>query len=233
MSSDPTASHTTPDPAQHALPTDPAQRAALCDVLRQAAADRVTGCVVIDCPGGAGPVTVWLRDGWIVSATAPASRARLGGRLVAAHLISGEQLADALQRQCHDPGAPRLGEVLRELELVDEATLRQVLREQTIDSIAVAIGGPDSAWLATPDETGDEGVPVHGHVENLLVEAVRRLDEWHAISAVLESLDTHAGVAASPAANDAEPGSPPDEATPASALSRLFFQLTDGGDANE
>lgn len=227
------ASHTTPDPAQHASTTDPARPAALCDVLRQAAADRVTGRVVIDCPGGAGPVSVWLRDGWIVSATAPGVRARLGGRLVAAHLISGEQLADALQRQCHDPEAPRLGEVLRELELVDEATLGQVLREQTIDSIAVAIGGPDSAWLTTPDETGDEDVGVHDHVENLLVEAARRLDEWHAISAVLESLDAHVDAAASRAADDAEPGSPPDEATPASPLSRLFSQLTDGSDAND
>lgn len=207
MTSDPTASHTTPDPAQHASTTDAAQPAALCDVLRQAAAGRVTGRVVIDHAGAAGPVSVWLRDGWIVSATAPGARARLGGRLVAAHVISGEQLADALQRQGHDPGAPRLGKVLRELGLVDEATLRQVLREQTIDSIAVAIGGPDSACLMTPGETSDEDVLVHTPVEDALMEATHRLEEWHAITAALESLGAQVDTAASRATNDAEPGS--------------------------
>lgn len=173
----------------------------MTDALRQAAAEQASGRIVIDRPGGAGPASVWLRGGWIVSAAAPGARARLGDRLVAAGLITGEQLVTALERQRHHRNAPRLGQVLLGLDLVDEGTLRHVLREQTIDSIAVAIGGPDSAWRMMADEAGDEDVLVCARVENALMEASRRLDEWHVISARLGSLDTRVDIAPSRAAN--------------------------------
>lgn len=199
MSSDPTSSNPASDAAGSA--PRPGRRVPLTDALRQAAADRATGRFVVDRPGGAGPASVWLRDGWIVSAAAPGARARLGSRLVAAGLISGEQLASALQHQDDARTAPRFGEVVLALELVDEPTLRQVLREQTIDSIAVAIGGPDSAWVMTPDEPGDEDVVMHARVSNALMEASRRLGEWQAISATLGSLEAQVDITPAQAAN--------------------------------
>lgn len=176
-------------------------RAPLTDALRRGAADQATGRIVVDRPGKAESAAVWLRRGVIVSAAAPGARARLGDRLVTARLISEDQLTAALERQRHDHHAPRLGQVLRQLELVDEATLREVLLEQTVDSVAVAIGWPDSTWRMVPDEACDEDVTLNASVENTLMEASRRLDEWHIIVAALGSLATRVDVAPSRAAN--------------------------------
>lgn len=187
------------------IPPDPTpdspHRAPLTDALRHGAADQATGRIVVDRPGQAESAAVWLRRGVIVSAAAPGARARLGDRLVTAHLISEEQLTAALEHQRDDPGAPRLGQVLLQLEMIDAATLREVVLEQTVDSIAVAIGWPDSTWRMVPDEACDEDVTLNASVENALMEASRRLDEWHAIVAALGSLAARVDVAPSQAAN--------------------------------
>lgn len=197
MTRDPTPS----DPIPPDTTPDSAHRAPLTDALRRGAADRATGRIVVDRPGQAESATVWLRDGVIVSAAAPGARARLGDRLVTAHLISEDQLTTALERQRHDRSAPRLGQVLLQLELVDEATLREELLEQTVDSVAVAIGWPDSTWRVVPDEACDEDVTLNASVENALMEASRRLEEWHVIVATLGSLAARVDVAPSRAAN--------------------------------
>lgn len=196
-----TRDRTPSDPIPSGTTPDSPRRAPLTDALRQGAADQATGRIVVDRPGQAESATVWLRRGVIVSAAAPGARARLGDRLVTAHLLSEEQLTAALERQRHDRGAPRLGQVLLQLELVDEATLREVLLEQTVDSVAVAIGWPDSTWRMVPDEACDEDVTLNASVENALMEASRRLDEWHIIVTALGSLAARVDVAPSRAAN--------------------------------
>lgn len=171
----------------------------LTDALRRWAADEATGRIAIDHPGGS--ASVWLDRGWLVSASAPGARARLGDRLVAARLLTDEELGAALQRQRNHPAALRLGEVLLELGLVDQATRREVLLEQTLDSLAVAIGWADSTWTMVPDEACDEDVALDARVENALMEASRRLDEWQVLGRSLGSLDARVDVVPSRAAN--------------------------------
>lgn len=171
----------------------------VAELLRDLATEHATGCVVVE--HRELDARVWLRDGRIVAATAPGARARLGHRLVGAQLITPAQLTTALGMQRRRPDSPRLGELLVDLGLVDADALAEVLREQTLDSIAVAVGWPDPAWRIVPGATADEDVPLHTSVENALMEATRRLDEWSVISETLGSLDARLDLVPGGAAN--------------------------------
>lgn len=172
----------TPTPA-----TGSAGHPPVATALRELAAEGATACLVVAHDDL--EARIWLRDGRVCAASAPGARARLGDRLVTARALTAEQLSTALRRQRTRGDAPRLGEVLLELDLIDAETLRRVLGDQAIDSIAVALGWPEGLQRIEREAAGDEDVPIALGGENALMEATRRLDEWSALSQALGSLD--------------------------------------------
>lgn len=152
---------------------------------------------------------VWLRDGAIYTAQAPQARARLGDRLVGAGVLDAAQLEDALAAQRSSPERRRIGELLVERGTIDRETLRKYVQAQILDSVTATLSWQAGHWsFAEGDET-DEDAPLDMSLENLLMEASRRLDEWEVVRQSLGSLD--AVVDFTPRDTGAEVALTPDE----------------------
>jgi tetratricopeptide (TPR) repeat protein len=95
-------------------------------LLRQ----RFTGTLTLDQRDPAGARTVWLRGGMPVFTDWVSAEDRLGELLVQAGLLDPAGLARALA--AHASGNGLLGEILVGLELIDEATRREALRDQCV-----------------------------------------------------------------------------------------------------
>jgi hypothetical protein len=158
------------------------------EILRGLASLRATGCLRLE--QGETSASVHFRDGLVYTAAAPAARARLGDRLVGAGHVTEEQLAGtlALQRSLAEPR--RIGEILIERGLIDRETMRTYVREQIADSVAATLRWTHGEWIFTEGEEVAEDAPLDMSVENLLMEAARRLEEWGVIEARLGSVDT-------------------------------------------
>lgn len=152
---------------------------------------------------------LWLRDGAVYTAQAPEARARLGDRLVGAGELSSEQLEGALAAQRDDVERRRIGELLVERGAIDRATLRHYVQAQILDSVTATLAWRDGEWTFVPGEETAEDTPLDMSLENLLMDAARRLEQWEVIRAELGSLD--AVVDFTPRKTGAEVALTPDE----------------------
>jgi hypothetical protein len=123
-------------------------------------------------------VHVLFADGAIVSAEeGRRSHDRLGGLLVRTRLLSREDLASALVAQRRT--LRRLGDLLVERELVARADVREVARLQTTETLYRLFGWKDGTYeFETDDVEWDPELVAPLRVETVLMEGVRRLDEW-------------------------------------------------------
>lgn len=184
----------------------------VAETLRQLGQQEATGRLhVLHDPGeGDGDEAfVWLRDGAVYTAQAPQARARLGDRLVGAGVLDAEQLEDALAMQRTSPRRARIGELLVERGMIDRETLRTYVQAQILDSVAAALSWQDGRWSFSAGHQTEEDAPVDMSLENLLMEASRRLGEWEVIRQALGSLDTIVDFA--PRETGAEVALAPDE----------------------
>jgi hypothetical protein len=156
-------------------------------VLHDYAAAGATGCLRFQREGL--HARVYYRDGLVYAAAAPGARARLGDRLVGAGYVTEEELATTLVHQESLSESRRIGELLIERGLIDRETMRAFVREQSTDSVAVALGWPDGTWTFTAGEEIAEDVPLDMSVENLVMEGARRLEEWEVIRQRIGSVD--------------------------------------------
>ena len=183
------------------------QTESTAELLRSYARRAATGCLRLE--HAEMQARVYFRNGLVYTATAPGARARLGDRLVGAGHISEAELAATLEHQQSLLEARRIGELLIEQGLIDRETMRAFVREQSTDSVAVAMGWQTGTWLFADGEEVPEDVPLDMSVENLLMEGSRRLEEWEVIQARIGSLD--AIVDFVPAGDAAELALTPDE----------------------
>lgn len=166
---------------------DEAAELSVAAMLRRLSDEAATGCLRLSRQGTQG--TVWLRDGQVYTAAAPEARPRLGDRLVGAGHITQEQLDAALQLQRSVPSSPRIGELLISTGLIDREMMSDYVREQILDSVAAMLGWSDGEWSFYPDEEISEDVALDMSVENLLMDAARRLEEFEVIQDRLGSMD--------------------------------------------
>lgn len=165
--------------------------AALC---RRIAGESRTGCLRLT--HGDTRVLIWFHDGTINAADAPGARARLGDRLVGGGHLTPEQLEGVLENQRDDPERRRLGELLIDRGLVERDVVRRVVRAQSIDSVAVALGLVEGEWQFEDGAEASTDTPLGLDVANALVEGARRLGQWEAIRASFGSLDVVVDLAA-------------------------------------
>lgn len=177
------------------------------DVLHHFADRSATGCLRLR--HGDTEAQIWFRGGLVYTASAPAARARLGDRLVGAALITEDQLATILAYQQDLPERRRIGELLLERGLIDRETLRTFVHEQIADSVAVTLGWPSGHRQLEDGREVPEDAPLDVNVENLLMEGVRRLQQWEVIRSRIGSAD--AVVDFIPSASETQLALTPDE----------------------
>jgi hypothetical protein len=104
----------------------------------------------------------------------------LGSMLVRAEVIAEAQLEEALQQQ--QRSLRRLGDVLIELGFITEATLAQMTRLQTTETLYKLFRWKNGTYEFTQKEIETEKSgfdPIRA--ESILLEGFRRMDEWPAI----------------------------------------------------
>jgi tetratricopeptide (TPR) repeat protein len=151
---------------------------ALPEVLEFLRLQHKTGSLVISSRRGA--AIVRLVRGEVTSASAPGV-SRLGERLVAARIITNQELEAALARQRMDDGesAEMLGAVLlRERPGRREALTRAVF-QQVLDALSEVLTWPEGAFSFHPGS--DRGLPaISFDLQNVVLEVFRIADERNA-----------------------------------------------------
>ncbi|HEV3473310.1 MAG TPA: DUF4388 domain-containing protein [Actinomycetota bacterium] len=179
----------------------------LPDIFRLMSFAKKTGRVGVTRSAGEG--NVYFRDGEVYFAESSLSKEPLGQKLVRSRALSEGQLMKALDE--HKASGERLGAVLVRLGAVTaeqlEAAVRQQIEDAVFDLLRWELGEFD--WQ--PAEEIDIEIPIRVSVENLIMEASRRLDEFEVIKRKIPSGDSVLGMAATPPEGAVEINITPDE----------------------
>jgi hypothetical protein len=179
----------------------------LPDVFRLMSFAKKTGR--LDIVRSAGQGMVFFREGEVYFAESSLSKEPLGQKLVRARAITDGQLMKALDQ--HAASGKRLGAVLIESGLVTEDQLTAALHQQIEDSIFDLLRWELGEFAWEPGDQRDVEVPISVSVENLIMEASRRLDEYEVIRRKIPSGNAVLGMAATPPEGAVEINITPDE----------------------
>lgn len=179
----------------------------LPDVFRLMSFAKKTGRV--DVVRSAGQGKVYFRDGEVYFAESSLSKEPLGQKLVRARAITDGQLMKALDEQASS--GERLGNVLLRSGLVTEDQLMAAVRQQIEDSVFDLLRWELGEFVWEPADEFDTEVHISVSVENLIMEASRRLDEFEVIQRKIPSGAAVLGMAATPPEGAVEINITPDE----------------------
>jgi len=98
-----------------------------------------------------------FRRGRIIYAATSSARETFGSILLLRGVITEEDLAEALERQHAGPGSRRLGRVLVEMGKVDEAALREVMKQQTREVLQELLAWRTGFYKFEPLDVSPEG----------------------------------------------------------------------------
>ncbi len=134
---------------------------------------------------------VYLQDGMIIYATNSRNKERIGAKLVAAKKLSQVELDKAIEYQKANNLAVRLGHLLRDMRLITDWDLQQVVREQIQDAIYNLFEWNQCSFgfdhMVTPGATEDIQASINPM--SLMMEATRRVDEWEKLKTIIPSMD--------------------------------------------
>lgn len=156
----------------------------VADVLQWAANGRLTGTIKIS----RADITkmIYIQNGAIVSCTSTDPREFLGHFLVSKGAISESDLQEAMIDQDRLSGL--LGQILIQRGSLTEAKLNEMLRLKAEEAIFDLFTWVDGYFLFHEGELpGFELVPISLGVQGLVLEGMRRLDEWQRILDVIPS----------------------------------------------
>ena len=159
------------------------------DIFQLIVAQRKTGDLVVR-GGSKGEVTVGFEAGRIVSLAAQRPRREsLGQRLLRGQLVSGPNLKRALkaQRKTKQP----LGEILKAHKSVAVADIDALLALQRRETILGIFELSRGDYRFDPKAyKGGSGTPPLLDANSVLMEAVRRLEEWPIVRARISNFGT-------------------------------------------
>ena len=122
---------------------------------------------------------IFFRKGLICYAFSVPQYLPLGERLVRDGAITAAQLRRALTVQEGGAGGVRIGGILLAEGALDHATLEHAVREQIQGAAFDFFGWPDGAFeFGVDEQVTDEDILVEMHVESVIMEGCRRIDEW-------------------------------------------------------
>ena len=126
--------------------------------------------------------TIYLVKGRVEGISLPITDERLGMHLLKAGCLSEQQLAEVLmEASALTPDEKRLkplGQCLVEKGFASEATIREVMRRQTFDLVFELAHWQNGVFAYDESEQVPHfQVGIHSHVEELLLDVQRRIDE--------------------------------------------------------
>ena len=125
---------------------------------------------------------IYLVEGRVEAISLPITDEMLGTRLVKAGCLSEQQLAEALMRESelsHDQKkSTPLGQRLIEKGFTSEARIREVMNRQTLDQVFELAHWRNGLFIYDePEQMPHFQVAIQGNVQELLLDAYRRIDE--------------------------------------------------------
>jgi hypothetical protein len=180
---------------------------ALTDVFRLLSAAQKTGRLDVVRQAGAGKV--FFNGGDVYYAESSLVREPLGQKLVRSGALTEGQLRRALDE--HASTGRRLGQVLLSSGTVSPKELEDAVRAQTEDSVFDLLRWERGKFVWEPGEEIDVEIPIAVSVENLIMEASRRLDELDVIRRKIPSDKTLVAMASKPPEGAVEINITPDE----------------------
>ena len=126
-------------------------------------------------------ITLVFDRGRVAAVTASDGRLRLGRVLVEQGYVTEEQLEQALSLQLVSPTPQRLGDLLIELGFVTRQQVKLALAAQLEESLFRILVKPSGSFAfipETPPATADETILDETPLEPLVLNAIRRADEW-------------------------------------------------------
>ncbi len=147
----------------------------LAELLQWLAQGTKTGTLVID--DGSVEKRIFFSKGKIVSSASSDPREHLGHFLVSHGFITEEQLSESVRRQ--EAQKTMLGKVLVEMGAIGEEDLEQMLRLKAMEGIYSLFDWPEGEFRFFDDELpAYPMVPISLDVTGLVLESMRRQDEW-------------------------------------------------------
>jgi hypothetical protein len=180
---------------------------ALTDIFRLISLAKKTGRLEVLRQAGRGAVLFGSGD--VLYAESSLVREPLGQKLIRAGALTEGQLRRALDE--HAATGQRLGRVLLSSGWVSQTDLEDAIRGQTEDAVFDLLRWEVGEFAWTSGERIDAEVPVAVSVENLIMEASRRLDELDIITRKIASVDAVMAMAAKPPEGAVEINITPDE----------------------
>ncbi|GAB4261151.1 MAG: hypothetical protein Kow00122_18020 [Thermoleophilia bacterium] len=121
---------------------------------------------------------IYMTDGKVDAISLPLSDDLLGTRLVAAGVLTEEQLKECLLAYTHDDSRDPLGVMLLKRGYTDRETLQEIVNRQTYDqALQLSNWTAGTFKFVVPDRPIRFPITPSIDVQELLLEASRRLDE--------------------------------------------------------
>jgi Domain of unknown function (DUF4388) len=179
----------------------------LPDIFRLLSMAKRTGTLAVTRSAGSG--RVFFRSGDVYFAESSLTREPLGQKLVRARAITEGQLMKALDE--HASGGGRVGEILVASELVTLEQLESAVRDQIEGSVFDLLRWELGEFEWAPGVEAEVEVPIAVSVENLIMEASRRLDELEVIKRKIPTVDAVLRMAPKPPEGAVEINITPEE----------------------
>jgi hypothetical protein len=160
----------------------PLHELGLTDLLQLIHLSRKTGTLTVRGGRSGSSAELEFDRGVVVGARPPEGAPRLGQLLVTAGKAAQRQVERALATQRAAP-ARRLGAILVESQGVSADEVERQLRFQVEETVFDLIRWTEGDFHFEESPVGDPGpIPLRVSTEGLLLEALRRMDEWSALS---------------------------------------------------
>ncbi len=179
----------------------------LPDIFRFLSSCNKTGSLEVHRSAGDGKV--YFRDGEVYCAESGLARDPLGQKLVRRRVITDVQLRQALDRQAESGG--RLGEVLIDMGALSHEQIEGAVRQQMEDAVFDLLRWEAGEFTYQPGVETETEVPLSASVDNLIMEASRKLEELEEIRTRIPSEHAILAMAPMPPDGAAEINITPDE----------------------
>jgi hypothetical protein len=172
----------------------------LADMFRLLASGRKSGSLYLERSDAQGKVC--FDKGRVFFASSNWNRESLGRRLVKAGVVSEKQLRQALglqKIQKKEKASRRLGQILVDEGYLDSKLLENFIQDQINDTLFDLFRWDEGTLrFEGDDDCEEEDIGIAVSVENIIMEASRRLEIWNKIREKIPTLDTAFTMASSP-----------------------------------
>lgn len=156
----------------------------LTELLQWLSQSKKTGTMIID--NGMVKKEIVFEKGRIISSSSSDPKEMLGHFLVSHGFITEEELANAIQMQ--ERTGMLLGKILLTVGAIPEEDLNRLLRLKAEESIYDVFSWQQGEFRFLDGQVPSSNfIPTNLEVTSLVLEGVRRMDEWERIRAVIPS----------------------------------------------